>query len=160
MKKIAWTFFLVTFITLASQNLHAQDRGLGIGAAIGGDAGSGLSWKTWVSDKAGVSGMVTFRISEFNSSFYTHVDYVVHGFFDQLDWEPGTLHYYYGGGVGYRWFDAISDDILSLRVPAGIGFNFAEVPVDLFFELAPTANVSPDFSFYFNGNMGFRFYLN
>lgn len=157
-RRILLSCLFATVLLVVTQTAQAQDRNFGIGAAIGGP--DGISYKAWVNENAAVSGLLTFSLSDLSSSFYTHLDYLGHRHFDDLDWEAGRLHFFYGGGVGYQWYDALIDDIFSLRVPLGFGFNFVDVPVDLFFEVAPTFNVSPDFSFQFNGNLGFRFYLN
>lgn len=158
MRNFIITFLLATFLMIVSQTANAQDRGFGIGAAIGGP--DGLSYKAWVMETSALAGVLTFNVSEHSTYFYTHADYLAHKIYEDLDWEVGNLHYYYGGGIGFEWTDELIDDRLTLRLPAGFGFNFNDVPFDIFMELAPTIRISPDFSFYFNGNMGFRFYLN
>lgn len=158
MRNFILTFLLATSLMVAAQSANAQDRGFGIGAAIGGP--DGLSYKVWTAERSALAGLATFRINDDYSSFYTHADYLVHKFYEDLDWEIGVLHYYYGGGVAFEWRDTVDDDRLSIRLPAGFGFNFDDVPADLFLELAPTITVNPDFNFFFSGNMGFRFYLN
>lgn len=158
MRTFILTFLLATSLMVVSQTAQAQDRGFGVGAAIGGP--DGLSYKAWTGSNSAIAGVLTFNVSDNFTSFYTHADYLVHKFYDDLDWEIGNLFYYYGGGIGFEWYDSDIDDRLSIRLPAGFGFNFTDVPVDIYLELAPTITVSPDFNFFFNGNMGFRFYLN
>lgn len=159
MKKYIFTVLLATsFLLIQQQQSVAQDRGFGIGAAVGGP--DGISYKSWISETTAFTGLVSFSIADNTSSFYTHLDYHVHKFYDELDWEVGNLFYYYGGGVAFEWREQAVDNRLALRLPAGFGFNFTDVPVDLFFELAPVFDVTPDFRLGFNGNLGFRFYLN
>ena len=158
MRTFILTFLLATSLMLVSQTVQAQDRGFGVGAAIGGP--DGLSYKAWTGSNSAIAGVLTFNVSDNFTSFYTHADYLIHKFYDELDWEVGNLLYYYGGGVAFQWYDSALDDRLSIRLPGGFGFNFTDVPVDVFLELAPTITVSPEFNFSFNGNMGFRFYLN
>jgi len=158
MRKIILTIFLVIVLMAISQRTVAQDRGFGVGAAIGGP--EGLSIKSWLGETSAISGLITFTISENTSSYYTHLDYLNHKFYDDLDWDFGRMFYYYGGGVGFEWLEWVDDTTVFLRLPSGFGFNFDDVPVDLFLELAPTFDVNPEFAFYFNGNFGFRFYLN
>lgn len=159
MKQLLYTALLVAIISVTSTTLQAQDRNFGIGGAVGGP--DGISYKTWLNQNSALAGVVSFGISEGNSTFYTSLDYLVHKFYDNLDWEVGRLHYYYGGGAAVQWYSSdFIDEQFMLRLPAGFGFNFTDVPVDLFFELAPQIQVAPDFSFGFNGNLGFRFYLN
>lgn len=159
MRRILLTALFATSLLLITQTADAQDRNFGIGAAIGGP--DGISYKAWISDPTAVAGVVAFGAGEGSSRFYTHLDYLIHRFYDDLDWEVGRLHYYYGGGVGFQWNDSPgSSDRFLLRIPVGLGFNFTDVPADIFFELAPQFDVSPSFDFHFNGNLGFRFYLN
>jgi len=159
MKKLLFAALLIATISISTNTLQAQERGFGIGGAIGGP--DGLSYKAWLNPNAALAGIVSFGISDGDSNFYTSLDYLIHKFYDNLDWEAGKLHYYYGGGIAFQWYSQdFMDEQFHLRLPAGFGFNFSDVPVDVFFELAPTAQVSPNFSFGFNGNLGFRFYLN
>lgn len=159
MKQFILVIVLTTSLLFAYHyTADAQERGFGIGALIG--AHDGLSYKAWISEDAAVAGAVSFAISNNTSSFYTHADFLMHKYYEELDWEVGTLHYSYGGGVSVLWRQFTDDSIYGVRLPSGVGFIFTEVPVDLFFEIAPTIDISPDFRFGFDGAIGFRFYLN
>lgn len=159
MKKFILIVLLATSLLIVQQQTaDAQDRGFGVGAVIGSP--DGLSYKAWVSNDMAVAGAVSFTITNNASSFYTHADFLMHKFYEDLNWDVGTLHYAYGGGVSVTWLEWANDSVYGVRLPSGIGFNFTDVPADLFFEIAPTIDVSPDFRFGFNGALGFRFYLN
>lgn len=159
MKNFILTVLLATSLLLVhQQTAEAQERGFGVGAVIG--TPDGLSYKAWVSEDAAVAGAVSFVISNNASSFYTHADFLMHKFYDELNWEVGTLHYTYGGGISVLWREFTNDSVFGVRLPSGVGFIFTDVPVDMFFEIAPTIDVSPDFRFGFDGSLGFRFYLN
>ena len=158
MKKHLLTFLLLAILLICVSISHAQDRNLGVGAAIGGP--DGLSYKYWLDGSSALTGLVSFSISESSSRFYTHLDYHRHSFYDQLDWEEGRVYYYYGIGLGYEWLEITGDDLMTVRLPSGLGFDFNELPFEGFMELAPTFHVAPEFRFGFVGNLGFRFYLN
>ncbi|MEX0681649.1 MAG: hypothetical protein WD097_09735 [Balneolales bacterium] len=158
MRKFILTFLLLFTLMSYADMAYAENDGLGVGSAIGGP--DGLSYKYWLGESSALSGLVSFSISANNSRFYTHIDYLQHKFYDETDWEVGRLYYYYGGGLGYEWFEWATDDVFTLRLPSGLGFDFNDVPFDLYFELAPTIGIAPDFQFFFNGNFGFRLYLN
>jgi len=159
MKKLPLIILLATTLLIVQHHTtQAQDRGFGIGAVIGSP--DGLSYKAWITDEAAVAGAVSFTISNNTSSFYTRADFLMHKFYENLDWEVGTLYYSYGGGVSVLWRQFANDSIYGVRLPSGVGFNFTDVPIDLFFEIAPTIDISPDFRFGFAGALGFRFYLN
>lgn len=159
MKSILFTILLASSLLLINPTAQAQDSGLGIGAVIGSP--DGLGYKAWVNENSAVAGAVSFSLSDNNSSFYTHLDFLKHRSNENLNWEVGQLSFYYGGGVRFIWRDLGADNTFwALRLPNGINFAFADAPVDFFVELAPTVGVSPDFEFGFNGGLGFRYFLN
>ncbi|MEX1011140.1 MAG: hypothetical protein WDZ29_03690 [Balneolaceae bacterium] len=158
MKTFITALLLTCTLLMFQEPLKAQDRGFGIGATIG--TYDGISWKNWISDRAAVAGLITFSIAENTTMLHAHADYLMHKFYESLEWEVGHLHYYYGGGLGLTWREWSDDNIFTIRAPSGLGFNFTDVPIDLFFELAPTLAVAPSFQFGFEGSIGFRFYLN
>ncbi len=158
MKKTILTYLLLTTLLICVNLSHAQDRSFSLGTALGGP--DGLSYKLWLDDTSALTGLVSFAISEHNSRFYTHLDYHQHKFYDELDWEEGRVYYYYGGGIGYQWLEWSGDDLVTLRLPSGLGFDFHDLPFEGYLELAPTFNIAPEFRFSFVGNFGFRFYMN
>ncbi len=159
MKKLIVALFLTASLILISEQAQAQDRGFGIGAQVTNPAG--LSFKGWVSETGALASVMSFSISENNSTFYLHLDYLNHKTYDELEWDFGYMSYYYGGGARFIWREAAFDNsFFALRGPAGLNFNFTEVPVDFYIEIAPTFEVSPEFSFGFTGGIGFRYFLN
>ncbi len=156
-KNILILLFFASFLACVNIS-HAQDRSFSIGTALGGP--DGLSYKYWMDDQSALTGLVSFSISENTSRFYTHLDYLRHKFYDELEWEEGRIYYYYGGGLGYEWLEWSGEDLVTLRLPSGVGFDFQDLPFEGYLELAPTFNVSPEFRFTFVGNLGFRYYLN
>lgn len=159
MKSLLVTTLLFSALLIMTPDTQAQDRGFGIGAIIGSP--DGISMKSWVSEQGAVAVATSFSISENNSSLYAHVDYLHHKHYDELNWDIGYLNYYYGGGARLIWQEAgINNTYLALRGPAGLNFNFTEIPVDFFMELAPTLSIDPDIAFGFNGGIGFRYFLN
>lgn len=159
MKKLLFTVILTTSLLIMAEYGVAQDREFGIGAQVTGPAG--ISLKGWVNETGALASVISFGLSENNSQFYIHLDYLNHKSYDELNWDIGNMSYYYGGGVRYIWRDAFIDNsFFALRLPAGLNFNFSELPVDFYLEIAPTIEVSPDFNFGFAGGIGFRYFLN
>jgi hypothetical protein len=159
MKPLLLTIILSTSLLIISNRAEAQNQGFGVGAQITSPAG--LSAKAWLNETSALASVVSFNINSNNSSFYTHLDYLMHKNYDQLGWDVGVLSYYYGGGVRFIWREVGFDNTFwAIRLPAGLNFNFAEVPVDFYMEIAPTFDVSPDFNFGFTGGIGFRYFLN
>ncbi len=159
MKSILLTVLLTTSLLIIVPASQAQDNGFGIGASIGSP--NGISYKLWTSENTALAGATSFFLSENASSFYTHLDYLVHTRNENLNWEIGQLSFYYGGGARFIWRElGVDNTFWALRLPTGLNFTFAEAPVDFFFELAPTIDISPNFAFGFNGGIGFRYFLN
>ncbi len=159
MKSLSLAIVLSVTLTLLTTETHAQDRGFGIGAQVTNPAG--LSFKGWVSETGAFASVVSFNVSENTSSFYIHVDYHHHKMYEELNWDVGFLSYYYGGGIRYFWREAgFDDNFFALRLPAGLNFNFTDIPVDFYVEIAPTFEVNPAFNFGFAGGIGFRYFLN
>lgn len=159
MKTLLLTILLTASLLLLSDRAEAQNDGFGVGAQITSPAG--LTAKAWLSEDTAIAGALSFTINENNSSFYTHIDYLKHKSYNQLDWEVGVLSYYYGGGVRLIWQElGIDNTFWAIRLPAGLNFNFSEVPVDFYMEVSPTIGISPDFNFGFGGGIGFRYFLN
>ena len=52
-----------------------------------------------------------------------------------------------------------SDVLLGVRVPFGISYLFADMPIDLFFEIVPILDLVPDTDLDLNAAIGARFYL-
>ncbi len=160
--KISVSFIILSLaatLTLAQAQDGPGDRSFGIGAQVTSPAG--VSMKGWISDNAAIASVVSFQLSENNSLFYIHADYLLHKHYDTPDWDIGALSYYYGVGGRYIWREVGFDDsFFAVRLPGGFNFNFVDIPVDIYIELAPTLEVSPDFSFGFNGGIGFRYFLN
>jgi hypothetical protein len=105
MKPLLLTIILSTLLLfIATNNVQAQNQGVGIGAQVTSPAG--LSLKTWVDDNSALSSALSFSISENTSSFYLHLDYLRHKAYDQPGWDVGELSYYYCGGSRFIWQEA------------------------------------------------------
>ena len=117
--------------------------------------------KGWLSGNRAIASVVSFNLSENNSSFYIHGDYLTHKRYDTPGWDVGFLSYYYGVGGRYLWRDAgFDDNFFGIRLPGGLNFTFTDVPFDFYVEMAPVIDVAPDFNFGFTGGLGFRYFLN
>lgn len=159
MKSFYLTLIFIASLFILPQQTEAQNQGVGVGAQVANPAG--ISFKAWLNNDHALASMVNFSISEHNSSFYAHLDYLVHKRYLNPDWDVGTLSYYYGGGARFFWLEAgLENTFWAIRLPSGLNFNVSEIPVDFYLEIAPTFEVSPDFNFGFNGGIGFRYYLN
>ena len=112
---------------------------------------TGLSAKQWIGDRAALDVAVAWSFVN-TSSLYVHVDYQHH--FDDLDIDEGDLLWF--AGIGGRVHLA-QDVRLGARFPLGLFYVFAEVPFELFFEVAPGMEIFPEPRFNMAGGIGVRY---
>lgn len=157
MKKLLLTVFFCATMLFVNNYATAQQSGFGIGGMLGEP--TGLSMKGWISETSAIDLATTFSLREDLSSFYVHADYLMHH--NPADWsiEEGNLGLFYGAGVAIELIENL-DDIVSIRIPGGTMYQFDDLPVDIFFEVGPVIEVSPDVAFRFGGGLGMRYFLN
>jgi len=149
MKRVLYTatLFLLVVVTGA-----AQDRGFGLGVILGEP--TGVSAKGWISSRTAFDAGLAWS---FRRSGYLHVhaDYLWH-FADVVSTNQQVLPYIgIGGRIGARDNSAI----VGVRVPFGISWIPTNAPIDVFLEIAPIVDLTPETDINANGGIGVRFYF-
>ncbi|NCS88269.1 MAG: hypothetical protein AUK34_09155 [Ignavibacteria bacterium CG2_30_36_16] len=156
---------LVIMMILAKP-IAAQDHGFGLGLILGEP--TGLSAKLWTTrDNAldfglGVS-VGGDRISHHNNIYYDgksrvhfHMDYLWHSFNAISTTERFPLYYGLGGrfntGGGY-------DGSFGARGVFGIAWFPHATPIDVFLELVPVLQITPDVGFGIDAGLGIRYFF-
>lgn len=158
MKKIIATAIFCCSLLVFSQISLAQQSGVGIGAILNDP--TGLSVKVWINEDLAVDGALGLQLSENFQSVYVHSDILYHNnsLNEQLNLNNASLRSYYGAGIRVVFQDF--NDVVGIRLPAGITYSLTNAPLGTFFELAPTFDIEPSFQFSFAGAIGLRYYLN
>ena len=149
---------IVLLLSVTSANARMQDD-FGIGFIIGEP--TGFSLKYWLDEEIAIDGAAAWSYSE-NDSFQLHSDYLIHNY-DLL--EADDLPVYYGIGARLKFKDNDgrgrnrNDAIFGIRVPLGVTYLFDDAPLDIFFELVPVLDLSPDVELDINAAVGLRFYF-
>lgn len=153
MKKgvILITIFICSLTLL--ENAQAQDRTFGIGGIIGDP--DGVSMKAWFSESTALAGAVSMNLNDDNSWLLVQADFLKQNTI--VTWEEALLQTHFGGGLRIISGDYV--DNVALRAPIGVDVNAIDAPMEIFMEVVPTIDVDPEFSFYFTGAMGFRYYF-
>jgi hypothetical protein len=138
---------------LVASSAMAQSRGFGLGIIAGEP--TGLSGKIWTGPKTAIDFAAAWSV-ESHQSFNFHSDYLIHDF-GVFKVDKGKMALYYG--IGGRLVDAEGDSFIGVRVPIGIDYLFATSPLDIFMEVAPVLNLSPDTDLDFDGGVGIRFWF-
>ncbi|HBA84986.1 MAG TPA: hypothetical protein DCZ95_12900 [Verrucomicrobia bacterium] len=152
----------VTIAVLSATGARAQGN-LGIGVMAGEP--TGISIKNWFNDIHAMDAGIGWSFTE-NDSLHLHTDYLLHNY-SILPLRQGGDKMPVYAGVGLRFKaknthgsgENEDDHIWGVRVPFGISYLFANSPLDLFAEIAPVFDFTPDDEFSINGAVGARYYF-
>lgn len=145
-------FYIVALFALVASAAAAQDRGFGLGVILGEP--TGVSAKGWISSRTAFdAGLAwSFRRAGY---LHVHMDYLWH-FQDVVTTSQQVIPYIgIGGRVGARDNSAI----VGVRIPFGISWIPTNAPIDVFLEIAPIMDLTPETDFNANGGIGVRFYF-
>jgi hypothetical protein len=150
MRRLLMTMTLVAL--LAPWTCWAQG-GTGLGIIVGEP--TGLSLKSWVGGNSALDLGLAWSFSH-DGNMHVHGDYLAHNF-NLFDLDSGALPLYYG--IGARVLFTENDARVGLRVPVGLAYIFSGSRADLFVELAPLLDLTPDTEFNLNGAAGLRYFF-
>jgi hypothetical protein len=130
----------------------------GVGIILGQPTGASV--KYWLNDTLAIDGAIgaSFNDDEDNDTeFYVHSDVLWHNF-DLLPVPKGRLPVYFGVGGLLRFRDN-EDNQFGIRIPVGVSYMFDNAPIDVFVEIAPAIDLTPDVSGEVTGGIGIRFWF-
>jgi hypothetical protein len=149
---------IVLLLAAVSANARTSDD-FGIGVIIGEP--TGLSLKYWVDEEIAVDGALAWSYSE-NDSLQLHGDYLIHNY-DLLEDKEWPVYYGIGARLKFKDDDGRGRNenhaMFGIRFPLGITYLFDDAPMDLFFEVVPVLDLSPDLELDINAAAGLRFYF-
>lgn len=147
---------VVLAVVLSPMTAHAQRTGgpFGMGIIIGEP--TGLDLKYFVSGSNAIEGAVAWSLSGRNN-LHLQAEYLYHRY-DLIKVEKGRLPLFFGVG-GRVEFREHADDLVGIRIPVGLAYEFDNAPFDVFGELVPLLDLAPDTDFDLEGAIGARFYF-
>ena len=153
-KKMKKTLLLVVFamaFTAAAQDYKGH---YGIGLALGEP--SGFSIKKFNNNEA-FQYTLGYSAVKGQEGINIGADYLLHNY-DFITAEKGRIPFYYGGGIHLKSYNDAGNQLYA-RVPLGVAYEAADLPVDVFFEFAPGVAVLPSPALVTNFAIGARFYF-
>ena len=132
----------------------AWEKRFGIGAIFGEP--TGVSGKFWINENMAIDGVVGWGFYE-ESEFYTHADVLWH-LWDVIPVSRGRMPIYFGVGPRLKVREH-EDDRFGVRFPVGVSYMFDNAPVDIFFEVAPILDLSPNTHGAFTAGIGVRYWF-
>ena len=131
----------------------AQEHDFGLGVIIGEP--TGVCGKQWLSSTTAIDGAVAWGFAD-EGALHLHGDFIVHSF-GLINVEKGSMPVYYGVGGRIRLGDG--DNLVGVRVPVGLEYIFIGSRVDLFLELVPILDLTPNTDLRINAGIGGRYFF-
>lgn len=153
MKKNILVALVVSLMIILAKPAAAQDHGFGMGIVLGEP--TGLSAKLWTSSDNAFDFAAAWSFRG-DGNLLLQADYVWH-FFNLMPVSSGKLPLYIG--IGGRVILA-DDPEFGVRIPVGIDYLFADAPIDVFLEIVPILDLSPETDFGVGGGLGIRYWFN
>lgn len=148
---------IVLFLLIAINKTFAQDRPFGLGVMVGDP--TGISAKLWTSDNNafdfGLGWTVFNNGNDSKNSINFHMDYLWHSFNVISSRERFPLYYGFGGRV----ISGGNQSSFAVRGVIGIAWLPRDTPIDIFFELAPTFELTPSSAFSIDPSLGIRYFF-
>jgi hypothetical protein len=143
---------ILALCLLAAASAQAQKGGFGVGGMLGEPLGA--SFKAWLSDSTAIDGGVGWASYD-DEGWQLHSDYLWHQF-DWLSAGSGRLPVYYGIGARLKFAD---DTHFGIRGPIGVSYILDNAPVDIFAEVAPILDFTPNWRVEWNAFVGARYWF-
>jgi hypothetical protein len=128
---------------------------LGAGVIIGEPTGASL--KYWLDDRVAVDGAFGWSFHN-DSVFYMQSDVLWHNF-DLIPVPRGRLPVYFGVGGLVRFRDNNNDNQVGIRVPVGLSYMPDDLPMDVFVEIGPALDITPNVQGEVTGGVGVRYWF-
>lgn len=156
-KAILSSLFLAATLILSHGTARAVDRGTGLGFIMGEP--TGISGKFWLGGRTALDAALAWSTFDEHDDLHLQMDYVWHDF-GLLSVDRGALPVYYGLGGRLATRDGRGgEDRLGVRFPVGLAYIFPSQRADLFFEVAPTLDLTPDTNVDVEGGLGVRYFF-
>ena len=148
---IIFLAIIILLFALNNDSLNAQEKGdLGAGINLGSSTGPNL--KYWLNPNTAID----FGIG-FDDDLTVYSDILWHDGSLLPQPSKGRLVGYLGLGLQYE--EKSDDDEFGFRTVAGAAYWIASHPIEVFFEVAPVFQVTPDTDTDFNAGIGVRYYF-
>jgi len=135
---------------------HGDNKYAGVGFIVGEP--TGLSAKFFLNNEHALQFALAWSLSGQNE-MHLQGDYVWHRY-NLIDLKNGDeLPLYFGVGGRFIFSEGDEDDIFGIRFPVGLDYLFTNYPFDIFAEIVPILDLTPDSDFDLEGAIGARFWF-
>jgi len=160
-KTAIYSAICFVFVFTAFENSGWSQKQFGLGVVFGEP--TGITGKLWLDPKQAVDAGISFSFSDYVSLYG---DYLYHFEF-RNEFKPyvgvgGQLFFASDGRGSLKekgYFSDSSSVALGVRIPLGIEWLPAKVPVGVFLELVPEITMFPNTNGFLQGGIGARYYF-
>ncbi len=143
---------LIGIFLLAGPTAVEGSSGWGIGVILGEP--TGLSLKFWSSRTTAIDAAAAWSFKG-EGKFHLHMDYLFHNY-RVFKVKRGKLPLYFGIGGRVKFEE---ETRVGVRIPVGVCYLFRKQPLDIFFEIVPVLDITPETDFDINASVGIRFFI-
>jgi hypothetical protein len=154
MKRILALIVVLSAVAAGPASAGKNTEGFGLGLMAGEP--NGLSAKIWTGKRTAFDAGLGWSTKD-GAGVAAHVDYLWH-VHDMRRTDRGILPFYYGIGIRYRDQED-QDDNFGVRIPLGLNYLFGSSAFDVFFEVAPVIDFTPEQKFGANVVVGGRYFF-
>jgi len=147
-----WVSYLLLGLTLLWCSAGWAET-FGVGVILGEP--TGLSFKQWVGDHTAIDAAAAWSFGD-ESAFHVHLDYLIHTE-GRADPDIGRVFFYFG--IGGRLRAEEDEGRIGARIPVGLDYEFDGSPIEVFFEIAPILDLTPETELRVNGGFGVRYFF-
>ncbi|MEI7812898.1 MAG: hypothetical protein WCJ01_10810 [Ignavibacteria bacterium] len=151
MKRFIWYAYI---LLIASGFAYSQESGSGLGIKVGEP--SGINLKLWLNSVNAVSITTGYSLIQNDRSLYISCDYLYH--IEDIIKSEERMPVYYGFG-GRLLTKEREDASFGVRGVMGVAWYGRDIPVDVFFEIAPVFKLIPSTSMDFEAGIGTRYFF-
>ena len=145
---------LILCLLLFSVVIYAQDKDFGLGIMLGEP--TAISGKYWTSSTNAWDFGLGYSFVNAENKTSIHADYLYH--IPNFIKAKYRMPFYYGFGFRLRFHSNESSNI-GARGVTGLAMLLDEIPLDIFFELAPVFSLFPKTSLNLDAAIGARYFF-
>ena len=135
---------------------QAKTKHAGVGFSVGEP--TGLSAKFFMNNTNALQFGLAWSLSGQNE-LHIQGDYLWHRY-NLIDLKNGDeMPLYFGVGGRFIVEEGDQDDVFGIRFPVGLDYLFTNYPFDIFAEIVPILDLTPDSDFDLEGAIGARFWF-
>ena len=135
-----------------------KGKHFGLGFILGDP--TGLSGKVYITERFAIDAIASWSFVDDAIVIIGDLTYDILDI--PVDVQAFTLPFYIGAGAKVGFIEKGNDDgetLVGIRGPVGVAMQFNNLPIEVFFEVAPGIELAPETEADVTGGIGIRFYF-